>query len=104
MTQENAEKKLPSWLTVNDDSAVIQLRGAAEFGGVKVDKVTMRAPTVRDQRAASATTAKDDYEQIEINMLCSLLGVTEKEITALTSRNYNRLQAGYFRLVEEDEL
>lgn len=103
MTQETAEKKDPSWLVVGDDSVVVTLKGAAEFGGIKVDKLTMRAPTVRDTRAATAT-AKGDYEQIEINMLCSLLGATEKEISALTTRNYNRLQAGYFRLVEEDEL
>ena len=102
MTQKNEEKKVPSWLAVNDDSVVVTLKGAAEFGGVKVDKLTMRAPTVRDQRAATAT-AKDDYEQIEVNMLCSLLQATEPEIAALTVRNYNRLQAGYFRLVEEDE-
>jgi len=103
MTQENEEKKVPSWLLVNDDSVVITLKGAADFGGVKVDKVTMRAPTVRDQRAASAG-AKGDYEQLEISMFCSLLQATEPEIAALTTRNYNRLQAGYFRLVEENEL
>ncbi|WP_336341672.1 phage tail assembly protein [Pseudomonas atacamensis] len=103
MTHETEEKKVPSWLAISDDSAIITLKGAAEFGGIKVDKLTMRAPTVRDTRAATAT-AKGDYEQIEINILCSLLGATEKEIAALTQRNYNRLQAGYFRLVEEDEL
>jgi hypothetical protein len=103
MTQEKAKKKIPSWLSLSDDSVVITLKGVADFGGVKLDKVTMRAPTVRDQRAASAT-AKDDYEQLEINMFCSLLQATEAEITALTTRDYNRLQAGYFRLVEEDEL
>ena len=103
MTQETAEKKDPSWLVVGDDSVVVTLQGTAEFGGITVDTLTMRAPTVRDTRAATAT-AKGDYEQIEINMLCSLLGATEKEISALTTRNYNRLQAGYFRLVEEDEL
>lgn len=103
MTQENAEKKDPSWLEVSDDSVVINLKGFADIGGIKVDKLTMRAPTVRDQRAATAT-AKGDYEQIEINVLCSLLQATESEIAALSLRNYNRLQAGYFRLVEEDEL
>ncbi|UVM48558.1 phage tail assembly protein [Pseudomonas sp. B21-015] len=103
MTQENASKKTPKWLAVSDESAVISMVGAVEIGGVKVDKLTMRAPTVRDQRAANAT-AKGDYEQIEINMLCSLLMATEPEIAALSLRNYNRLQAGYFRLVEEDEL
>lgn len=103
MSQENESKKTPSWLSVSDDSVVISLKGVVEIGGVKVDRLTMRAPTVRDQRAANAT-AKGDYEQIEINMLCSLCMATEQEIASLTTRNYNRLQAGYFRLVEEDEL
>lgn len=103
MTQASANKTDPSWLIVNDDNVIITLKGAVDIGGVKVDKLTMRAPTVRDQRAATAT-AKGDYEQIEINMLCSLLTATEPEIAALSVRNYNRLQAGYFRLVEEDEL
>ncbi|MHA3737879.1 phage tail assembly protein [Pseudomonas sp. Eth.TT006] len=103
MTEVSAKKPDPSWLSVTDEGAVITFKGTAEFGGIKVDKVTMRAPTVRDQRAASAG-AKGDYEQLEINMFCSLLQATEPEIAALTTRNYNRLQAGYFRLVEEDEL
>lgn len=103
MTEVNAKKPAPSWLSVSDEGAVITFKGAVQFGGVKVEKMTMRAPTVRDQRAASAG-AKGDYEQLEINMFCSLMQATEAEIAALTTRNYNRLQAGYFRLVEEDEL
>lgn len=103
MTQASAKTPVQSWLQVNDDSVVVTLKGAVEIAGVKVEKLTMRAPTVRDQRAATAT-AKGDYEQIEVNMLCSLLTATEQELSSLSVRNYNRLQAGYFRLVEEDEL
>ncbi|CAH0177637.1 hypothetical protein SRABI123_01357 [Pseudomonas sp. Bi123] len=103
MTQASANKVVPSWLKVSDDSVIVTMKGAVNIGGLLVDKLTMRAPTVRDQRAATAT-ANNDYEQIEINMLCSLLTATEPEIAALSVRNYNRLQAGYFRLVEEDEL
>lgn len=103
MTQASAKTPVQSWLEVNDDSVVVTLKGAVEIAGVKVEKLTMRAPTVRDQRAATAT-AKGDYEQIEVNMLCSLLTATEQELSSLSVRNYNRLQAGYFRLVEEDEL
>lgn len=103
MTQANASKKTPKWLAVSDEGAQVNMVGVVEIGGVKLDKLTMRTPTVRDLRAATAT-AKGDYEQVEVNMLCSLLMATEQEIAALSMRNYNRLQAGYFRMVEEDEL
>ena len=103
MTQANAKTPLPSWLVVTDEHAIVTMRGAVELGGVKTDRLSMRAPTLKDMRAAKAT-ANGDFEQIELNMFCSLLQATEAELLAMGIKNYNRLQAGYFRLVDEDEL
>lgn len=103
MTQANANKPAPSWMVVTDTDVTVTMKGAVEIGGVKTDKLTMRAPTIKDVRAAKAG-AKDDYEQMELSLFCSLLQATEAEVLTLGVKNYNRLQAGYFRLVEEDEL
>jgi hypothetical protein len=103
MTQANASKPVPSWLSVSDDSVTVTMKGTVNLGGIVTDRLMMRAPTVRDERGATIA-AKGDAEVYEINLLCSLLQATEAEVVALTSRNYQRLQAGYFRMVEEDEL
>ncbi|WP_085710849.1 MULTISPECIES: phage tail assembly protein [unclassified Pseudomonas] len=103
MTQVNAEKPVPSWLSVSDTHVVVTLKGSVSIGGVAVDKLTLRAPTVRDERAATAV-AGGDSEKYELHLLCSLAQVTEPELMTLSMRNYKRLMAGYFRLDEEDEL
>jgi len=103
MTQANASKPVPSWLVVSDSHVVVTLKGSVLIGGVAVDKLTLRAPTVRDERAASAV-ANGDSEKYELHLLCSLAQVTEPELMTLSVRNYKRLMAGYFRLDEEDEL
>ncbi|MBD9616776.1 phage tail assembly protein [Pseudomonas sp. PDM07] len=103
MTQATASKPIPSWLSLNDSGVTVTLKGAANIGGVLTDKLTMRTPTVRDERAATAA-ANGDAMVYEINLLCSLLQATEQELGALSTRNYKRLMAGYFRMDEEDEL
>lgn len=103
MTQVNASKPVPSWMVVTDSDVTVTLKGSVNLGGITTDKLTMRAPTVRDVRAAKAAS-NGDYEQMEVSLFCSLLQATEPEILAMGVKNYNRLQAGYFRLVDEDEL
>ncbi|MCR7611973.1 phage tail assembly protein, partial [Pseudomonas aeruginosa] len=49
MTQEN---RLPGWLTLDADAALVRLSRPAQCNGVSVDTLTLRAPTVRDIRLA----------------------------------------------------
>jgi hypothetical protein len=101
MTQ--VTQALPSWLAVTDEGVTVTLRYKANFNGVLVDKLTLRAPSVKDFNAAKMIAA-GDMEKMELHLFCSLLTATETDLVALKLKDYNRLQAGYFRLVEEDDL
>ncbi|MCU9528637.1 phage tail assembly protein [Pseudomonas mosselii] len=96
-------KKIPAYLQVEADRVIITLSKPAECNGVQVDKLSLRAPTVRDIRAAQQLTNGDD-EQRELNLFASLAEVGVKDLEGLTLKDYTRLQAGYFRLVQDDEL
>jgi len=103
MTQVSLTKPLPKWLVLTDEGVTVTLFYKANFNGVVVDKLTMRAPCVRDMEAAKAAGG-GDYEKMEKSLFCSLLTATDVELAGLKFKDYNRLQAGYFRLVEEDDL
>lgn len=92
-----------SWLTVSAERVTVRLSRPSEANGVKVDALTLRAPTVRDIRNAQAGGVSDD-EQRELNLFASLAEVGVKDLEGLTLKDYSRLQAGYFRLVQDDEL
>lgn len=94
--------KIPSWLTLNGDAVTVRLSRPAEANGVQVDQLHLRAPTVRDIRAAQAGAA--DEEQRELNLFASLAEVSPKDLEGLALKDYTRLQTGYFRLVQDDEL
>jgi len=101
MTQ--ASKKTPAWMTLSAESVIVTLTKAVEMNGVVCDKVTLRAPTVRDVRAANTAAGNDD-EQRELMLFSSLAEVGSKDLEGMTLKDYQRLQAGYFRLVQDDEL
>lgn len=103
MTQVNLDKPLPSWLAISDEGVTVTLAYRASFNGVTLDKLTMRAPSVKDFNTAKMVGG-GDFEKMEINLFCSLLTATEAELLSLKLKNYNRLQAGYFRLVEENDV
>ncbi|MEI2830067.1 phage tail assembly protein [Pseudomonas mosselii] len=96
-------KKIPAYLQLETDRVIVTLSRPAECNGVQVDKLSLRAPTVRDIRAAQQLTNGDD-EQRELNLFASLAEVGLKDLEGLTLKDYSRLQAGYFRLVQDDEL
>lgn len=96
-------KKIPSYLSLAGDSVTVTLSKATTFNSIQVDKLKLRAPTVRDIRAAQVTAGGDD-EQREMNLFASLAEVAPKELEDLALKDYARLQAGYFRLVQDDEL
>ena len=75
-----ALKKLPSWLTVEADSATITLTRPSDVNGVKVDQLTLRAPTLREVRASDAIGG-DDAVLCEVTLFASLAdaGTTDIE-------------------------
>lgn len=99
----STEKKIPSWLVLTDEGVTVNLRYPTEFNGVKVDTVTLRAPTVRDVRAAVAASG-GDAEVREMSLFSSLSQVGVNDLNTLKLVDYERLQEGYFRLVSIDQL
>ena len=95
-------KKLPSWLELTEEGATITLRKPTEINQIKVDRISLRAPTVKDVQQATVQSG-GDAEKRELILFASLTGSGDKDISAMTIADYNRLQAGYFRLVEDDE-
>ncbi|ATB66599.1 MULTISPECIES: phage tail assembly protein [Pseudomonas] len=96
-------KKLPQWLTVDAERVTVRLSRPSEANGVQVDSLSLRAPTVRDIRNAQAGGVGDD-EQRELNLFASLAEVGVKDLEGLALKDYSRLQTGYFRLVQDDEV
>ncbi|MEG0858970.1 MAG: phage tail assembly protein [Pseudomonas sp.] len=99
----NQANKTPSWLNVSAERVIVTLTKRSEANGVQVDSLCLRAPTVRDIRAAQSTANSDD-EQRELNLFASLAEVGIKDLEGLALKDYSRLQAGYFRLVQDDEV
>lgn len=97
------ETKIPGWMDLRADGVTVRLSKAIEANGIQVDKLNLRAPTVRDIRAATSTSNGDD-EQRELNLFASLAEVGAKDLEGMALKDYTRLQAGYFRLVQDDEL
>jgi hypothetical protein len=96
-------KKIPAWMVLSAESVAVTLTKPVEMNSVISDKVVLRAPTVRDVRAANAAAGGDD-EQRELMLFASLAEVGPKDLEGMTLKDYQRLQAGYFRLVQDDEL
>lgn len=92
----------PSWMTLAADRVTVKLTVPVEANGVRVDTLSLRAPTVRDLRVARQT-APNDEEQQDLNLFASLAEVGIKDLDGMALKDYARLQAGYFRLVQEDE-
>jgi hypothetical protein len=96
-------KKLPAWLNLAADRVTVTLSKPTDMNGMQVDKVTLRSPTVRDIRAAQQGAGEDD-EQRELNLFASLAEVGVKDLEGLALKDYSRLQTGYFRLVQDDDV
>lgn len=94
-------KSLPAWLSVTAENAVVNLSRPSEINGVQIDKLTLRSPTVREVRAADRAAGGDD-EQRELVLFAELAGAAIADLEGLKVVDYNRLQAGYFRLEQDD--
>lgn len=95
-----AEKVLPSWLLVTAEHAVVTLSRPSEANGVTVDKVTLRSPTLRDERAADRAS-QSDAGQRELMLFSGLTEIGLKDIENLLLLDYHRLQEGYTQLVPQ---
>ncbi len=96
---ENKDE-MPSWLVVDTEGAVVALSKAYDVNDIKIDRLTLRAPTVRDVRDASSASNGDD-EQRETILLANLSESSTKDLEGLKLTDYQRLQAAYFRLVQD---
>jgi hypothetical protein len=94
-------KSLPTWLSVTAENAVVSLSRPSEVNGVQIDTLTLRSPTVREVRAADRAASGDD-EQRELVLFAELAGAAIADLEGLKVVDYNRLQAGYFRLEQDD--
>lgn len=94
-------KTLPAWLSVTAENAVVSLSRPSEVNGVQIDTLTLRSPTVREVRAADRAAGGDD-EQRELVLFAELAGAAIADLEGLKVVDYNRLQAGYFRLEQDD--
>jgi len=88
-------------MELTEEGFRISLKYPTELNGVQVDRLTMRAPCVRDVRAAQAAS-NGDAEQREMSLFASLTQTPEADLMSLKMVDYLRLQAGYFRLVTDD--
>ncbi|WP_285418032.1 phage tail assembly protein [Pseudomonas sp. efr-133-TYG-5] len=91
----------PCWLSITTDQALVTLSCPASINGVTVDKLALRSPTVRDVREASREAGGDD-EQRELVLFSALSGAPVADLEGLKLVDFNRLQAGYFRLDSDD--
>lgn len=94
-------KKLPAWLKLTPEHATITLSRPSQVNGVMVDTLTLRSPTVREVRAADRASG-DDEEQRELMLFAGLCEAGQQDLEGLKLVDYHRLQAGYFRLVQDD--
>lgn len=92
---------MPSWLSITTDNVLVTLSCPSEINGVTVDKLALRSPTVRDVRSANREAGGDD-EQRELVLFAELAGAPVADLEGLKLVDFNRLQAGYFRLDQDN--
>ncbi len=93
----------PAWLSLTTDQVLVTLSCPSEINGVTVDKLVLRSPTVGDVRAANREVGGDD-EQRELVLFAALSGAPVADLEGLKLVDFNRLQAGYFRMDNDDGL
>lgn len=94
-------ESMPPWLSVNTDRVQVTLTCPSVINGVSVDTLALRSPTVGDVRAANRDAGADD-EQRELILFAALAGAPVADLEGLKLVDFNRLQAGYFRLDQDD--
>jgi hypothetical protein len=91
---------MPAWLSITTDRVLVTLSCPSTISGVTVDQLALRSPTVRDVRSASREAGGDD-EQRELVLFAELAGAPIADLEGLKLVDFNRLQAGYFRMDQD---
>ncbi|WP_255032580.1 phage tail assembly protein [Pseudomonas fragi] len=92
---------MPAWLSITTDNVLVTLSCPSMINGVTVDKLALRSPTVRDVRSANREAGGDD-EQRELVLFAELAGAPVADLEGLKLVDFNRLQAGYFRMDQDN--
>lgn len=92
---QNPESQALAWLNESDDgeSMVITLKKPIEVDGQKVETLTMREPTVLDQKLAQ-NNAKTNVD-METQLFANLCGIPSDVVNTMKLSNYQRLQTAY---------
>ena len=92
-----AKVKAEDCVKYNEGDAVVTLSRPAKVHGQLVETITMREPTVRDQKAAQRF---DDAVDVEINAVANLCNMTPDDVEALPLRDFRRLQVAYMGFID----
>ncbi|WP_342627579.1 phage tail assembly protein [Nguyenibacter vanlangensis] len=85
------------YCTVNPDGSVtVALSKTYTFDGAQREKITLREPTVRDQKLFPAGASQKATADAEGKLFAHLAdGVTPAQVDDLTIRDYGRLQDAF---------
>jgi len=103
LKNEQKGSPLPSWLTVTDDGVAVKLSKPITVQEVRTERLAMSSPTVRILRTCQKAHPGDEVA-VDAMLFASLAQITVEDIQNLTLKDYERVKAGYFRMVDEDEL
>lgn len=92
-----AKVKAEDCVKYEEGRAVITLSRPLVINGAKTETVTMREPTVRDQRAAQKY---EDPMDVEIHALCHLCMMTPEDVEGLSLKDFRRLQVAYMGFID----
>lgn len=99
--------ELPKFVKQNADySLTVTLSREYSVGGEKRNHVTLREPTVGDQKKFLTSSRPNDRElaDIERNLLVSLAdGLTPPEADAMSIKDYARLQSAYLFSIDQTD-
>lgn len=95
---------IPDWIeNLNGDSVTVRLSRPLMLRGQTLDTLTMRAPLVRDMRAAQREA--DSPEEVESVLFAGLAGYSgDKFDDQMRWSDWERLQRGYFCMLAAVEL
>lgn len=85
--------KVPEYLDVQEDRIVITLARPFDVNGAKLTTITMREPTLKDQRLAAAIEGSDVEREVKI--FANLTEVSTQDLDRLPLKSYVRLQRAY---------
>lgn len=97
----NGVRTTPKWLEVSDEGVTVTLSTPALISNIKVEKLHLRTPTVRDLRACQKMHPGDELA-LDAMLFCSLAQIGDADLMSLSVKDYERIRSGYFRMVDED--